>query len=166
MLRVTALVMRSIPEYILAFLLLQVFGPTVWPLVLALALHNGGILIRLGSEVVDNRPSRAGQVLVAQGGSRRSSFLGSLLPESFNRFLLLIFYRWETCIREATVLGMLGVLSLGSLIDEANTRLFYDDMILYVLMGALLVFAGDVVSDLLRLRIKRGAIGSGGRHSF
>ena len=166
MLRVTALVMRSIPEYILAFLLLQVFGPTVWPLVLALALHNGGILIRLGSEVVDNRPSRAGQVLVAQGGSRRSSFLGSLLPESFNRFLLLIFYRWETCIREATVLGMLGVLSLGSLIDEANTRLFYDDMILYVLMGALLVFAGDVVSDLLRLRIKRGAIGSGGGHSF
>ncbi len=161
MLRMTALVMRSIPEYILAFLLLQVFGPTVWPLVLALALHNGGILIRLGSEVVDNRPSRAGQVLVVQGGSRRSSFLGSLLPESFNRFLLLIFYRWETCIREATVLGMLGVLSLGSLIDEANTRLFYDDMILYVLMGALLVFAGDVVSDLLRLRIKGGAIGSG-----
>jgi len=163
-LRTGALVMRSIPEYILAFLLLQVLGPTVWPLVIALALHNGGILLRLGSEVVDNRFSRAGEVLVAQGATRRGSFLGSLLPESFSRFLLLLFYRWETCIREATVLGMLGVLSLGSLIDEANTRLYYDDMLLYVLMGALLVFAGDVVSDLLRLRLKAGPLNRGATH--
>ena len=165
LLRVGALVMRSIPEYILAFLLLQVLGPTVWPLVIALALHNGGILLRLGSEVVDNRLSRAGEVLMVQGGTRSGSFLGSLLPESFNRFLLLLFYRWETCIREATVLGMLGVLSLGSLIDEANTRLYYDDMLLYVLMGALLVFAGDVVSDLLRLRLKGGLVRKGAVHS-
>ena len=41
---------------------------------------------------------------------------------------------------------MLGVLSLGSLIDDANTRLYYDDLVLYVLLGAALVFAGDMVS--------------------
>ena len=165
LMRVAALVMRSIPEYILAFLLLQVFGPTVWPLILALALHNGGILLRLGSEVVDNRPTRAAEVVVTQGGTRRSVFLGTLLPESFNRFLLLLFYRWETCVREATVLGMLGVLSLGSLIDEANTRLFYDDLVLYVLMGAALVFVGDVLSDLLRRRLKGPSIKSLAFHS-
>ena len=141
-------------------------GPTIWPLVIALALHNGGILLRLGSEVIDNRSSRAAEVLVAQGATRSGIFTGSLLPESFNRFLLLLFYRWETCIREATVLGMLGVLSLGSLIDDANTRLFYDDMLLYVLLGALLVFAGDVVSDLLRLRLKGGLVRKGAVHLF
>lgn len=154
-LRTLALVMRSIPEYILAFLLLQVFGPTtVFPLILALAIHNGGILLRLGSEVVDNRVTRAAEVMVTQGGSRRTAFFGVLLPESFNRFLLLLFYRWETCVREATVLGMLGVLSLGSLIDKAKTRHYYDDMLLYVLMGAALVFAGDVVSDVVRRRLR------------
>jgi phosphonate transport system permease protein len=146
--------MRSIPEYILAFLLLQIFGPTVWPLILALALHNGGILVRLGAEVVDNRTISAAGLLIAQGSTRRATFLGVLLPESFSRFVLLIFYRWETCIREATVLGMLGVLSLGSLIDEANNRLYYDDLFLYVLMGAALVFAGDIVSDLVRRRLR------------
>ena len=155
--RVAALVMRSIPEYILAFLLLQIFGPTVWPLILALAIHNGGILLRLGSEVVDNRINGAAELILAQGGSRRATFLGALLPESFNRFVRLLFYRWETCIREATVLGMLGVLSLGSLIDEAKTRLYYDDMVLYVLLGAALVFAGDMVSDLVRRRLRGSA---------
>jgi ABC-type phosphate/phosphonate transport system permease subunit len=49
---------------------------------------------------------------------------------------------------------MLGVLSLGSLIDEANNRLYYDDLFLYVLMGAALVFAGDIVSDLVRRRLR------------
>ncbi len=154
LLRIAALLMRSIPEYILAFLLLQIFGPTVWPLIFALALHNGGILVRLGAEVVDNRTIRAAELLIVQGGTRRATFLGVLLPDSFSRFVLLIFYRWETCIREATVLGMLGVLSLGSLIDEANTRLYYDDLFLYVLMGAALVFAGDIVSDLVRRRLR------------
>lgn len=153
-LRTLALVMRSIPEYILAFLLLQIFGSTVFPLILALAIHNGGILLRLGSEVVDNRVTRAAEVIVTLGGTRRTAFFGVLLPESFNRFLLLLFYRWETCIREATVLGMLGVLSLGSLIDEAKNRHYYDDMLLYVLLGAALVFAGDVVSDIVRSRLR------------
>lgn len=156
-LRVAALVARSIPEYILAFLLLQVFGPTVWPLVMALALHNSGILLRLGSEVVDNRVNGASEFMVAQGASRRATFLGALLPESFNRFVLLLFYRWETCVREATVLGMLGVLSLGSLIDQANTRLYYDDMVFYVLLGAALVFAGDILSDVVRKRLRGSA---------
>ncbi|NNC87116.1 MAG: ABC transporter permease subunit [Akkermansiaceae bacterium] len=157
LLRIGALAARSIPEYILAFLLLQVFGPTVWPLVLALAIHNSGILVRLGSEVIDNQRNGAAESMICGGAGRQAAYLGALLPECFNRFLLLLFYRWETCIREATVLGMLGVLSLGSLIDEANTRLFYDDMVFYVLLGAALVFAGDVTSDLVRRRLRGSA---------
>ena len=157
MTRMGALAMRSVPEYILAFLLLQIFGPTVWPLVLALAVHNSGILMRLGSEVVDNRVNGGAEVMMAGGGRRGAADAAALLPESFNRFLLFLFYRWETCIREATVLGMLGVLSLGSFIDEANTRLFFDDMVFYVLLGAALVFAGDVASDLVRRKL-RGSV--------
>jgi ABC-type phosphate/phosphonate transport system permease subunit len=43
------------------------------------------------------------------------------------------------------------------LIDEAKTRLYYDDMVLYVLLGAALVFAGDMVSDLVRRRLRGSA---------
>ena len=49
---------RSIPEYVWAFLFLAMLGPVAWPLVLALALHNSGILGRLGAEVVENTESR------------------------------------------------------------------------------------------------------------
>ncbi len=127
----------------------------MWPLVLALAMHNGGILLRLGSEVVDNRPTRAAEVAVAQGGTRRSVFLGSQFPESFNRFLLLLFYRWETCVREATVLGMLGILSLGYVINDARVRLQYDRLLFFALVGCALVLLGDLVSLVVRHLVRR-----------
>lgn len=145
---------RAMPEFILAFLFLQIFGPTIWALVFALAIHNGGILLRLGAEVVDNAESQAAQLNLLQGGSRAATYFGMLVPENFNRFLLYLFYRWETCIREATILGVLGVGSLGFLISEAGVRFYYDEMLLWVVLGGGLVFIGDLVSDYVRYRLK------------
>ncbi len=68
---------------------------------------------------------------------------------------LTFFYRWETCVREDTVLGMLGVLSLGSLIRDARASNFYDEMVFYVLLGACLVMMGDIASALARAVVRR-----------
>jgi phosphonate transport system permease protein len=156
--RMGAVVARSLPEFILAFLLLQMLGPTIWALILGLAVHNAGILLRLGAEVVDNARNPGAEVILAQGGSRFSAYLGVLVPENFNRFVLYLFYRWETCIREATMLGMLGVGSLGFLISEAEVSFYYDEMLLWVILGGSLVFAGDIVSDWVRLRLRQARV--------
>jgi len=153
-LRGGSMLARAMPEYILAFLLLRIFGPTVWALIFALAIHNGGILLRLGAEVIDNTTSKASSVILAQGGSRSSAYVGTLLPAGFNRLVLFLFYRWESCIREATVLGMLGVASLGFLISDAKVSFFYDEMLLWVGLGAALVFLGDITSDIVRYRLR------------
>lgn len=153
-LRGGSMLARAMPEYILAFLLLRIFGPTVWALILALAIHNGGILLRLGAEVIDNTSSQASSVILAQGGSRSSAYVGALLPVGFNRLVLFLFYRWESCIREATVLGMLGVASLGFLISDAKVSFFYDEMLLWVGLGAGLVFLGDLTSDFVRYKLR------------
>ena len=52
--RLLLVFLRAIPEYVWAFLLLTIFGPTAWPAVLALALHNAGILGRLGADTLEN----------------------------------------------------------------------------------------------------------------
>jgi phosphonate transport system permease protein len=153
-LRAVAMLGRAMPEFILAFLLLRIFGPTVWALILALAIHNCGILMRLGAEVIDNTTSRASSVILAQGGSRSSSYIGALVPAGFTRMVLFLFYRWESCIREATVLGMLGVASLGLLISDAKVSLYYDEMVLWVALGAALVFLGDLSSDFVRYKLR------------
>lgn len=147
--------LRAIPEYVWAFLLLALLGPSAWPMVLALAIHNAGILGKLGAEVVENTDRAAPGALRALGASRRQIAFVGLVPLGLPRFLLYFFYRWETCVREATVLGMLGMGSLGFWIVDARARTRYDEMLFYVLAGALLVLAGDLVSAAVRRTVRR-----------
>ena len=76
-------------------------------------------------------------------------------PAAIPRAVLFFFYRWETCVREATVLGMLGIVSLGCFIMDSRARNHYDEMIFFVLLGALIVIVGDVVSALARRAVRR-----------
>lgn len=146
--------LRSIPEYVWAFLLLGLLGATAWPLVLALALHNAGILGKLNAEVIENSDRKAPGALRALGARRVQIALGGLVPIVLPRFLLYFFYRWETCVREATVLGMLGTSSLGFVILEARARNRYDELFFFIVLGALLVLAGDLVSAAVRRAVR------------
>lgn len=155
--RAVLVLVRSIPEYVWAFLFLAMLGANAWPAVLALAIHNGGILGKLGAETVENLDPAAPRALRTLGASRAQIALAALWPAFLSRFLSYFFYRFETCVREATVLGMLGVVSLGYWIQDARSKQFYDEMLLLVLVGALLVLAADLVSALVRALLRRSA---------
>ena len=153
--RLLLIFLRAIPEYAWAFLFLSLLGPSAWPLVLALALHNCGIIGKLSAEVIENLPDQPQLSLSSIGASRLQIMLAAALPVALPRFLLFFFYRWETCVREATVLGMLGIVSLGFWIQDARARNFYDEMVFLILLGALLVIIGDVISTLVRAYVRR-----------
>jgi phosphonate transport system permease protein len=155
--RTLLIFLRAIPEYVWAFLWIAMFGFTAWPAVLALALHNTGILGKLDSEVLENADPRAAVLLRRLGAGRAQILSEALIPAVLPRFLLYFFYRWETCVREATVLGMLGVASLGALVRDARASNYYDEMLFYVLSGAALVAAGDLLSDFARRIVRRAA---------
>jgi phosphonate transport system permease protein len=152
--RVFLIFLRAIPEYVWAFLLIAVFGPTAWPVIIALAIHNAGILGKLDAEVVENLPPHPFAALRGVGSGRRQLAAFGLFPAALPRFLLFLFYRWETCVREATVLGMLGVVSLGFWIQDARARFLYDEMFLLILLGSAIVMAGDLVSAFARKLIR------------
>lgn len=148
-------VLRSIPEYVWAFLLLGLLGPTAWPLVLALALHNAGILGKLSADMVENLEGPTLSALRGTGAGRWQVALAGIGPLSLGRYLLYLFYRWETCVREATVLGMLGMVSLGFWIQDTRARNNYDEMLLAMACGAMLVVLGDLVSAVVREVVRR-----------
>lgn len=148
--------LRSLPEYVWAFLLIALLGPTAWPAVLALAIHNAGILGKLGAEVVENLPPKRLSALRGLGAGRSQIAAIGIFPTILPRFLLFFFYRWETCVREATVLGMLGVVSLGFWIQDARARTHYDEMFFLILLGSALVLLGDLLSFVAREAVRRG----------
>lgn len=153
--RSALIVMRAIPEYVWAYLLVATLGLNAWPAILALAIHNAGILGRLNSELVENSDTQIPAALRGLGAGRGQIATFALLPRNSSRLLLYFFYRWETCVREATVLGMLGIASLGYMIHHARVALRYDEMFFLILAGAALVVTGDVISMLARHRARQ-----------
>ncbi|MHC5009784.1 MAG: PhnE/PtxC family ABC transporter permease [Planctomycetota bacterium] len=154
--RLLLVFLRAIPEYIWAFLLLAVFGPTSWPAVLALAIHNLGILGKLNAETIENVESGPLRALAGLGARRRQIAAVAAFPAVLPRLLLYFFYRWETCVREATVLGMLGIVSLGYYIKfDARPKGRYDEMVFLILLGAAIVIVGDFASAVARRIVRR-----------
>lgn len=151
--RFSFVICRAIPEYLLAFLLISLLGLQVWPLVLALAIHNFGILGRLWGEVVENADAAAAKQRLASGTSRFNVFGTTVFPDVFNRFLIYFFYRWETCLKDATVLGMLGLLTLGKLIALAK-GFHWDRMFFYIMLGASVIIVGDLFSSWMRSKLR------------
>lgn len=147
--------LRAIPEYVWAFLLLAMLGATAWPAILALAIHNSGILGKLGAETVENLDPRSLRALRGLGATRGRIAIAAIFPLSLSRYLLYVFYRFETCVREATVLGMLGVVSLGYWIQDARSRQFYDQMVLFVGFGAGIVLCADLFSSFVRAKLRK-----------
>ncbi len=155
--RLVLILLRSMPEYILAYLIMSMVGSPAWPAVLALAIHNTGILGRLNAETVENVDVKPLVALRGLGASRTRIAAVGIWPAILPRFLLYFFYRWETCVREATVLGILGLASLGWLIDEAQVAFKYDEMVFFILLGVLLVLGGDLVSAVCRRLVRRAS---------
>jgi ABC-type nitrate/sulfonate/bicarbonate transport system permease component len=52
---------------------------------------------------------------------------------------------------------MLGVVSLGYWIQDARAKLYYDEMLLLVAVGAAIVLAADAASALARRHVRGGA---------
>ncbi|MFO7857630.1 MAG: ABC transporter permease, partial [Ectothiorhodospiraceae bacterium] len=144
---VILVVFRSTPEYMLAFILLQMWGPSMLPAVVALAIHNGGIighLIGHRSNALTLRPD-------ASGGVNRYAF--EVLPRVYGPFLAFLFYRWEIIMRETAILGMLGITTLGFYIDSAISEIRFDRAMVLILITALLNIGVDALARYLRRRL-------------
>lgn len=149
--------LRALPEYILAYLLIALLGPgNAWPAVLALAVHNAGILGRLSAESVENLEPAPLQSLRTSGARRSDLIVAAVWPLSIGRWLTYFFYRFETCVRESTALGMLGIASLGYWISDAQANHFYDEVFFFVGLSGLIVVFADFASARARRSLREG----------
>jgi len=142
--RVVLVVVRSTPEYMLAYVLLQLLGPSMLPAVIALAFHNGaivGYLMGRHADVLEYRPD-------APRGANLYFF--ETVPRLYGQFLAYVLYRWEIILRESAIFGILGVATLGFYVDAAISELKLDVAAVLILAFAALSMLVDVFSRRLR----------------
>jgi phosphonate transport system permease protein len=152
--RMILLLCRAIPAPIWALVVLYVLFPGILPGAIGLGLHNLGILGRLFAEVIENLEQPPLNALSAGGAPDSLVFLYGVLPATMPRFLAYTLYRWEVCMRETVIVGLVGAGGLGRLLTEQLSSFDYQSLI--VTLGAFLVltFLVDWISGRVRRSLR------------
>lgn len=148
--RTLLVVIRGTPEYMAAYVLLQLLGPSMLPAVIALALHNGGILGFLMGRQAD------GVSLRADAPRGADLYFWEVMPRLYGQFLAYVLYRWEIIVRESAIFGILGVRTLGFHVDAAIQELHLDVAVVLIVVTAGLSMGIDAASRALRRRLRVG----------
>ncbi len=81
-------------------------------------------------------------------------FLYGVLPLTLPRFLAYDLYRWEVCMRETVIVGLVGVGGLGRLLTEQLSSFDYRGMVITLSGFLILTFLVDWVSTSVRRSLR------------
>ncbi len=145
---IVLVVLRTTPEYILAYIFLQLWGPSMLPAIIALFFHNGAILAFLTAQNVN--------LLTLPFDSSRdriNRYCYEVLPRCYGQFLAFLFYRWEIIMRESAILGILGIYTLGHYVDSAISVDHLDEAVLLIIITASINMIIDTISQHIRKKL-------------
>jgi phosphonate transport system permease protein len=145
--------LRSVPEVLwaLIFVVATEFGNV--PGILALAVHNVGILAKLIGELFEEAPIGTQEAIASTGAGRPLVVWYGILPWAMPGILSHTFFRFECNIRTATILGVVNAGGIGNLL-VAHRQLFqYDAMLVDTLGILLLVVAADWLGAFVRKQV-------------
>ena len=147
--RAFLIVLRGTPEFVAVYILLQSLGPSLLPAVIALGLHNGGIigfLMGRHADALTYRPDAPPR--------RLDLYAYETLPRLYGQFMALVLYRYEIIVRESAIVGVLGVRTLGYFINADFYEFRFDEAAVVLLATAALSLAIDATSRGVRRRLR------------
>ncbi|RVT50231.1 phosphonate ABC transporter, permease protein PhnE [Rubrivivax albus] len=150
-------VTRGINEIILALIFVAAVGLGPFPGVLALAVHGAGMLGKFFSESIEEIDHGPIEALRSTGAGPIQIIIFGVLPQVITAWIAVVLYRFETNLRQATVLGMVGAGGIGFELVGSMKLFQYQDTATCILVIIAMVMVADYVSTRLRAWIQKGA---------
>jgi phosphonate transport system permease protein len=120
---------------------------------LVLALHSVFSLSKVFAEAIEAVNPRPVEAVRGVGATSAQTITYAMIPQALPTMLSYTLLYWESNIRAATVLGLVGAGGIGFKIQVAMRLFQYHDLTTYVIMLIVMVTAIDRVSAFLRARI-------------
>jgi phosphonate transport system permease protein len=143
---------RAINEMVFAMLFVVAVGLGPFAGVLALFVHTTGILSKLFSEAVEAIDPQPVEGIRATGAHVLEEIVYGVLPQVMPLWISYALYRFESNVRSATVVGMVGAGGIGVILWEVIRGFQYAQTCAVLLLIVVTVTLIDLASSHLRKR--------------
>jgi phosphonate transport system permease protein len=143
---------RSINEMIFAMLFVVAVGLGPFAGVLAIFVHTTGVLAKLFSEAVEAIDPQPVEGIRATGALSVEEVIFGVIPQVLPLWISYSLYRFESNIRSATVVGMVGAGGIGVLLWELIRSFNFarTSAVLLIIIAVVVIF--DLLSQYIRKR--------------
>lgn len=141
---------RSINEMIFAMLFITAVGLGPFAGVLALFIHTMGILAKLFSEAVESIDPEPVEGIRSTGANKLEEIAYGVIPQVLPLWISYSLYRFESNVRSASVVGMVGAGGIGMLLWDAIRSFQYGATAAIMIIIVVTVVALDMISARIR----------------
>jgi phosphonate transport system permease protein len=141
---------RAINEIVFAMLFVVAVGLGPFAGVLALWIHTTGVLAKLFSEAVEAIDPQPVEGIKATGADSIHQVIFGVIPQVMPLWISYSLYRFESNVRSATVLGIVGAGGIGVILWEQIRGFDYAGTAATLIVIVISVTLIDVVSQRLR----------------
>jgi|TARA_R110002033_G_scaffold171211_2_gene218457 phosphonate transport system permease protein len=141
---------RAINEMVFAMLFVVAVGLGPFAGVLALWIHTTGVLAKLFSEAVEAIDPEPVEGIRATGANGLQEVIFGVIPQVLPLWISYSLYRFESNVRSATVLGIVGAGGIGMVLWEYIRAFYYAETAAVMIIIIISVSLLDIVSQRLR----------------
>lgn len=141
---------RAINELVFAMLFVVAVGLGPFAGVMALFIHTTGVLAKLFSEAVEAIETQPVEGVRATGANSIHEVIYGVIPQVMPLWISYSLYRFESNLRSATVLGIVGAGGIGVLLWESIRGFSYPEAAAIIIIIIVSVTAVDMLSQIIR----------------
>lgn len=141
---------RAINEMVFAMLFVVAVGLGPFAGVLALLVHTTGVLAKLFSEAVEAIDPRPVEGVRATGANVLEEILYGVIPQVLPLWISYSLYRFESNVRSASVVGMVGAGGIGVILWESFRGFQFQQTCALMIVIIISVTLTDLLSQRLR----------------
>ena len=141
---------RSFHPVIVAIVFVKAVGFGALAGILALVVASVGFIGKLFAEAIEEISLKQVEAVRASGASFANVLTFGVLPQVFGRFLGFCTYQLDSNLRNSTMVGIVGAGGVGGTLFAAFQRFDYDFVLAILISIISLIFAGEILSNILR----------------
>lgn len=145
---------RAINEMVFAMLFIVAVGLGPFAGVLALFVHTTGVLAKLFSEAVESIDAQPVEGIRATGANALEEIVYGIIPQVLPLWISYSLYRFESNVRSASVVGMVGAGGIGVILWEIIRGFQYAETCAVMII----IIVSVTVIDLISARIRKALV--------